>query len=71
LRNCFLSLLLLSNLLFAEAFAGGSSDSTCSSFDISALYHYGFIIAHRASIVALQKDHTKAFELTFRQTHQR
>ena len=41
-------------------------DSTLSSFDISANYHYGFIIAHRTTIVPLQQDHTKSFELAIR-----
>lgn len=41
----------------------------CGKYAISALYHYGFIIAHRSSVLELQKDHIKAIELNvIRQT---
>jgi lipid A 3-O-deacylase PagL len=66
LRNSLLFVLLTSNFLLINARGEGFPDSTLSRFDISASYHYGFIIAHRASIVSLQQDHTKSFELAFR-----
>ncbi len=38
-------------------------------WSLGAAYHYGFIIAHRSSIVALRQDHVKALGLDlFRQT---
>ncbi|MEP7170677.1 MAG: acyloxyacyl hydrolase [Bacteroidota bacterium] len=62
----FLLVLFFLISLAVKANVKADPDSTLSSIDISASYHYGFIIAHRSSIVPLQQDHTKSFELTIR-----
>ncbi len=48
---------------FAFSNNGNTSGETPGKYFINASGHYGFIIAHRSSIVALQRDHVKAFEL--------
>jgi Lipid A 3-O-deacylase (PagL) len=40
------------------------TDSTAGSFFIEAKAHYGFLIAHRPSIIALQQKHLKAVDVT-------
>ncbi|MEO5570542.1 MAG: acyloxyacyl hydrolase [Bacteroidia bacterium] len=51
-------------LLLQKATGGTIPDSTLGTVAVSANYHYGFIIAHRQTIVPLQKDHVKGFELS-------
>jgi hypothetical protein len=50
-------------LLLQKANGQIMPDSSLGNFALSASYHYGFIIAHRESIVPFQQDHTKSFEL--------
>jgi hypothetical protein len=64
LNKYFTALLFYFILATTKVFGGDPTDSTLSTFNISANYHYGFIIAHRSSIVPLQQDHTKSFELS-------
>ncbi|MFI5219310.1 MAG: acyloxyacyl hydrolase [Bacteroidia bacterium] len=61
--NRTFSLILFQALSFHFAYAQSLPEMTQSSVQISAGYHYGFIIAHRGNIVALQKDHVKGFEV--------
>jgi hypothetical protein len=52
------------NLLAGKANGENFPDSSQCRLSIAANYHYGFIIAHRSSIVPLQQDHVKGLELS-------
>jgi len=55
---------LLTILLFQKTNGQVVPDSSTGTFAFSANYSYGFIIAHRQTIVPLQKDHVKGLEIS-------